>query len=457
MQAHWTRKILIFPPIILGGAVLAYLILSKEPPEHRPPQEQAHHVRVIKAAALPVVPRALGFGSVEPGRVWNAVAQVAGRIEYLHPDFHKGAVMTADTVLVRIAPDDYKLAISQALANIRAAEAKLEELKINERNTRGSIKIEQDALAISQGEFARIEKLAKKGTVAQAVLDKERRNLLTQQKRVQDLQNLLRLLPTQIKAQREQIAVFQTQKETAELNLQRTSIRLPFNARIASRKVEITQFVGVGQQLGAADGMKTAQINAQVPQSRFRALIAAIIGTSPGGRITRDTLQQFEKKYGLHARVRLRFDDRDAMWRGRLSRISDTVDPKTRTIGVIVEVDDAYRKAIAGQRPPLIKGMFVEVEIRANPGKGEIVLPRSALHGGRVYVINDKGRLDVRSVEVGLSQGDIVTIAKGVAAGETVVVSDLSPAINKMLLVATRDVELETWLQGRAAGKEALK
>lgn len=461
MQAHWTRKILIFPPIILGAAVLGYLVISKKPPEHRPPEERARQVRVIAAKAQNVVPRALGYGSVKPARTWNAVAQVAGKVVYVHPDFHKGSIVLAGTELLRIAPEDYKLAIRQAEANIRSSEAKLKELRISEKNTRASIKIEKEALVISEREFARVEKLAGRGTVAQASLDKERRNLLTQRKRLQDFNNALRLLPTQIAAQEEQRAVFLLQLATAKLNLERTSIRLPFDARIADKKVEIAQFVGVGQQLGSADGMQSAEIEAQVPQSRFRALIAAMLGPRAGGKpsggITRDTLKLFAEKFDFHARVRLRFDDRNAEWSGRIARISDTVDPKTRTIGVIVVVDDAYTKAIAGRRPPLIKGMFVEVELRAKPIANQIVVPRIALHGGNIYVVGDKGRLQIRPVKLGLSQGDIVTIAEGISAGEQIVVSDISPAIENMLLVPTQDERLANWLARLAAGKEALK
>ncbi len=457
MQAHWTRKALIFPPLLFGGGVLAYLVVFKTPPVHAPPVEQAHHVRVIEAVATEVVPRVLGYGSVRPSRVWNAVAQVSGKIEHIHPDFKKGAIVPAETELLRISPKDYKLAIMQAKANIRSSEARLKELQISEQNTRSLIDIETNAMTISRRELARVQKLLKRGITAQATVDKEEHNFLVQQKKLHDLNNALRLLPAQISAQKEQIAVYLSQLETAKLNLERTSIRLPFAARIAEKNVEITQFVGVGQQLGSADGMKTAEIEAQVSQSRFRALIAAIVGPNAGRGVTRNTLQQFAEKLGLHARVRLRFDDRDALWTGRIAQISDTVDPKTRTIGVIVAVDDVYEQAIAGQRPPLFKGMFVEVEVRANPVNKGIVVPRSVVHGGNIYVVNGESRLDIRPVETGLIQGDILTITKGVTAGERVVVSDLSPAIKGMLLKPLPDQHLATRLKRTAAGEEALK
>lgn len=457
MQAHWTRKALTWPPIFLGAAVLTYLVVTKKAPVQEPPRERSHHVRVIEAAETDIVPRVIGYGTVSPSRVWHAVAQVAGKIEYIHPDFKKGAIVRAGTELLRISPKDYILAITQAEANIRSAEAKLNELRVSQKNTHSSIEIETHALEISQRELVRIEKLLKRGTVAQSALDREQRNLLTQRKKLQDLKNALRLLPAQIAAQKEQIAVLRTQLETAKLNLERTSLRLPFDARIADRNVEITQFVAIGQQLGSADGMKTSEIDARVPQSRFRSLIAAIVGPDAGHGITRDTLRYFVEKRGLHAIVRLRFDDRSAEWRGRIARISDIMDPKTRTFGIIVAVDDTYKRAVAGQRPPLFKGMFVEVEIRAAPIKGGILVPRSALHGKNLYVVNTESRLDIRPVETGLVQGGIAAISRGLNPGEQVVVSDLSPAIKAMLLKPLPDTKTAARLIQAAKGEEALK
>ena len=80
MATSIKKKLLILPPIILGIIIIIFMVASKKPPEQRPFVEPAHKVRVIKAAAISVVPRVLGYGSVAPQKVWNAVAEVAGRI-----------------------------------------------------------------------------------------------------------------------------------------------------------------------------------------------------------------------------------------------------------------------------------------------------------------------------------------------------------------------------------------
>lgn len=71
---------------------------------------------------------------------------MAGQIEYVHPDFKKGAVLRAGTEIIRISPKDYKIAIQQAEANIRSAETKLKDLKSLKRTLSQSLKLSKNHL-----------------------------------------------------------------------------------------------------------------------------------------------------------------------------------------------------------------------------------------------------------------------------------------------------------------------
>ena len=153
--------------------------------------------------------------------------------------------------------------------------------------------------------------------------------------------------------------------------------------------------------------------------------------------------------------MRLRAGNDVIEWPARFARISDTIDPKTRTIGAIVAVDGAYALATPGRRPPLTKGMFVEIEIRTRPREATIVVPRASLHGGNVYVVDSKNRLEIRPVTIGLLQGDLAVIDKGIEPGTRLVVSDLIPAIGGMLLAPQPDAAVLTRLKADAAGGTA--
>jgi len=446
------KKLLFLPPILIGIAVLIYMASGREGPEKKPLAEYARTVRVITAEPVRLVPRVIGFGSVYPGTVWNATAQVGGEVVHIHPDLKKGAILPAGTEIVRISPANFLLAVSQAQANIRSAEAKLAELEVTETNTTDLLAIEKRGLALRRSELARKQNLLKRGTVARSALELEQRETLAQRKKVQDLENTLRLLPTQRAVQREQIAVYRSQLDSAKLDLARTRITLPFDAKIAAVSAETKQYVPVGGALATADSLDVAEVEAQMPIAQFRAMVRA---GSPGGQSGGFTPQSFGammKSFGFTATVRLRSGNDIVEWPARFARVSDTIDPKTRTIGAIVAVDGAYAKATPGRRPPLTKGMFVEIEIRTRPREAAIVMPRASLHNGSVYVANGNNRLEIRPVTVGLFQGDLAVIDKGIAPGARVIVSDLIPAVAGMLLMPEPDKEVLARLKADAAG-----
>ena len=145
---------------------------------------------------------------------------------------------------------------------------------------------------------------------------------------------------------------------------------------------------------------------------------------------------------GLSAIVILRRNDTTIRWDGKIVRTSDTLDTRTRTIGFIVEVNNPYKNVQPGVRPPLIKGMFVEVEIKGKPTPGKLVIPRSAVQNHHVYLVNGQNRLERRLVATELSGSSYVVVNEGLQADERIVVSDLSPAIDGMLLKPVIDKDM---------------
>jgi multidrug efflux pump subunit AcrA (membrane-fusion protein) len=163
----------------------------------------------------------------------------------------------------------------------------------------------------------------------------------------------------------------------------------------------------------------------------------------------------------MTAEVRLKIDGLPVTWEARIDRISDSIDPQTRSVGVIVAVDEPYRQATPGVRPPLVKNMYVEVELRAPLRREKIVVPRVAVHrtpdGDRVYIADAEDRLAVHPVTLGVLQSDFVVIEMGLAGGERIVVSDLIPAIEGMLLAPREDAALADRLRREASGATTVK
>jgi len=425
-----TRKWLFFVPIVLGILVFIALANRSAPPEQGSPEPLARAVRYIEVPTLTEVPRALGYGRVQPERVWEAVAEVSGRIVEIHPRLRKGAMLAEDELLLRIDPTEYELAVSQVQADILSTRAQLSEMAIKETNSRASLAIEEEALALRQSELARNAELVKKGTVSASQFEQEQRNLLAQRQQVQAQKNTLNLLPAERELLEAQLARHQAQLANARLDLSRTEIRLPFRARIAEVSIERAQYAREGNTLVKADAIDKAEVEAQIPIARMRAMLRSDRGKMDLNRIEPASLGE---QLGLSARVWLRDPSGDIQWPARFSRLSDTLDPDTRTVGVIVTVDEPYADVEPGVRPPLVKGLFVEVDLRGRPRPDRLAIPRHALHDGNVYLIED-GQLVIREATVENRQPDYAIVSAGLEPGDQVVVSDLFPAIEGMRL-----------------------
>lgn len=441
MKNGFKLFLITIPLAAIGAGILAYIVNTSPPPAQKPVDERAIAVRAVTVQTQTVSPNVSGFGLVTPARTFEAVMQVGGTVEYVNPDLQKGAILPAGAVLVRVSPLDFNLAIAQAHANIRATKARLAELAVSEANQTSALAIERQALALKANDLERTEALFAGGTVSQSSLDAKRAAHLVQSQKVLAIESSLALLPTQRAVQMEQVTVYEASLKTAELNLARTELTLPFAARVSAATVETGQFVRVGQTAAMLDGIDAAEVTAQISIGEIRRLLQS---THPDtAKFTADPTLMGEvlRSLDISSDVRLSLGQEVVHWPATMDRMSDTIDQKTGTLGVIVRVDTAYSGAEPGARPPLTKGMFVEVRLSGAPISG-IIIPRSALRDGQVLVADDDNRLTLVAVQPYLIQNGIAVITRGLAPGQRVVVSHPSPAMAGMLLDVVEDTDL---------------
>lgn len=450
----WAKPLLALPPIAAGIVVVVLLVQGKDAPERVERVERSQPARVIRVKTTSVLPRSIAYGTVEPARVWRAVSEVSGKIVEKHPKLEVGEIVEKGTVLLRVDPREFELAVSELQASLVNYDAQLSQLDTREENTKASLAIESRVLEISNKELERKRELFAGGQGSQADVDQEERATLQQRKQVRDLENTLNLVPAERAALVASKNATQAKLETAKLTLAGATIVAPFHCRVHAVSVEQSQFVGIGQELAEGHGMAAAEVPAQVPMGKLRPLMP------DGGQplLTGEVLfiADMEERFGLSAIVRLQMPGLKTEWPARVARFSSTIDAKTRTMSAIVVVDKPYEKVIPGKRPPLIAGMFCEVELRGRAKPGRVLIPRAALHEGEAYVV-ESNRLVRKAVTVDFALGDFVCLAKGLDDGETLVVSDLVPAIDGMLLSSRVDEELQSRLAAVARGEASLR
>ncbi|MCB1757189.1 MAG: HlyD family secretion protein, partial [Gammaproteobacteria bacterium] len=349
----------------------------------------------------------------------------------------KGGSLTAGEIVLRIEPTTFELTLNQSQAGLEASKSSLRQLEVERESTRRSLDIARKNLEVGEAELERVKKIFERKLVAQSAVDAEEQRVLALRQQLQDIQGKLAAFESRMAATSAQIEQSQSQVSQSEDTLGRTEVVLPFDARIGAVLVEEGEFVTAGSELFEALGVEAVEINAELPTSRLRPLIAGAIERQGDVPVSAASMQKMLTTLELEARVRLVGDPTGAaLWSGRLTRISEAVDPTRDTIGLLVRVEDPYSGIIPGRKPPLVKGMFTEVEFVA-PEREVLVIPRKALHQGRVYVIDEQNRLDIRPVELAFRQGEMVVLADeqpALTVGERIIVSDVIPVMPGLLL-----------------------
>lgn len=412
------RKLLILPPVIIGIIIFALLKSGQQTPQESDSSARARKVRTTLIQAHDFIPIARGFGEVQPAQVWKAVAQVSGRVEYTHERLKDGEIIRQGEVLVKVDPVDYQL-------NLAQAEAQLAELEVQQQNSTALLEIEQRNLSLAQKEYERLQKLVKKGSISQSDADSAERSLLNSRTAVQNLKNNLALFPSNRNLLKVKIS-------QAQRDLDNTQIIAPFNLRVTGLNIETNQYVSKGEHMFSGDATDRVEITAQIAMSSLKNLFA-------NGQTRELDLQSFSTDInqitGFKPAISLDLgNEKPAQWDAHFVRFSDSVDSKTRAMGIVVAVDDPLKQVIPGQRPPLSKGMLVEVSIAGHVQPNSIVIPRSALRNGKAYIVDEQNRLQIREVKKRYDQAQFSIIDSGLQAGDRLVLSDIIPVVPGMLL-----------------------
>ncbi len=445
------RIILILIPVAVALAVAGYLVTHRPGPSEKQTLEAIHTLRVIPAPVVDLVPRAYGYGQAEPVQVWEAVAQVKGRVIVTHPDLDPGQLIKKGTLLIHIDPVEYELAVARLEALIDQARANLSELDTEDANLRHLIEIEQRSLALAEKMLARRQQAAVGRAVSREDVDREEKNFLASKKTLQQLKNSLSLIPSRRNALNAALDLHQADLAQAQIDLENTRIHAPFDCRLADVTIEPDQFVGTGQGLFKAHGIEASRIHARFRMESMRNLLGGQTRKQFGPDMDPDTFQKVFST--ISATVFLADADWPVQWEARIERLRESVDPGTREILVTAVVDRPYETAVPGKRPPLMPGLFCRVDLTAPARPGQVVLPRSAVHDQTVFLVDSDNRLEKRPVETGFALQDMVVIAKGLSGGETVVLSDPAFAITGMKIEPVMDEELAARIKHQAQNR----
>jgi len=377
-HSRWFWRILALG--ILAAGILGFVALQvlKPRPAVNPPAKQLPLVRAVpvdfREGALPVT----GHGLVKPRAEIGLAAEISGKVSYVSADRVTGGAFARGDVRIRIDPEPFRAALSQASAERQSAVA---------------------TLKLSEQLLERTEQLIAKGFLSRQTLDER--------------------IAGRDQA-RAALARAEALEQTRRIDLERTIIRAPFSGKVLSKKIDLGETVQPGKELARIFTDDAVEI----PVSLTDRDVALISDPWRGNAYSGGSK--------VRATVTVEHGGTRFAWSGYVDRIEAAVDSATRTFNVVVRVDDPSDRGrplapAAAEPPPLLVGMYAAVEIAGRDQGRYAVVPRRALRdGGTLWLLARGDTVSIRPVRVLREADETVAVsADGLPRDARVIVGDL--------------------------------
>ncbi|HAO96226.1 MAG TPA: efflux RND transporter periplasmic adaptor subunit [Verrucomicrobiales bacterium] len=315
---------IVLPLALLVLGIIGYNKLSVEIPEEAQPRRERKPVetRVLELKREDYQVKIPSQGNVRAHGLVNLTAEVAGKVQAIHPPFEEGAFFAKGDILLEINPIDLQVALISAQAQVASAQLNLEK---------------EEALA------------------EQARLDWKDLGY-------EDEPSALVRREPQLKAARQGLLLAEAQEQSALRNLERTKVTAPFDGRVLRRTV------GVGQSIGPSTSL--AEIFA-TDYSEVRLPLSTL-------NLRDITLPEDASDPPLVVTLRDGLDDQSSTeWSARILRTEGALDANTLELFAIARIEDPF--GLQSEQPPLRVGQPVIASIPGKTLEDVFVIPREAV------------------------------------------------------------------------------
>ncbi len=373
----WILRIALPALVIYGAFALYHYLLATAPEQRRKtPEERKVYVTALKLHPQNKVVRVRATGTVVPVERVALKARVAGEALKLHPKFEPGDIIKKGEVIVMIDQADYLL--TEKLAQSQLVQAEYE------------YKLELGYQQVARHEW---EMMDNNGTASE--LEKE-----------------LTLRKPHLEKAAAGVAAARTNLEQVRLNLERTSVTLPFDALVLSRNLSVGSQITAASELGVFVDASRFRVEVTVPFDQLDWIQMPSAGR-PG------TTVEIYPSGGSEDRAR---------WHGVVTGLAPEIESQGRMAQLLIEV----QKPLEGEIPLLLNS-FVSVAIASRELKDVIVIPSQAVHNGEVvYVINGESRVVFKTIVSIWRDKEWVVAVSGVNDGDMLITSEVPSAVPNM-------------------------
>ena len=368
----------LIPLLILGIGLAGYavLIILKPKPRVIPPTERMVMVQLheLQSTSAPIALQATG--NIEAAQRLELKPEVGGRVYKTADAFEPGGLFEAGDPMLWINPVDFENSLAQARSTLAQAEYNFAQ--------------EQGRQEVARHEWEMID-----GKESISALEKD-----------------LILRKPQLEQAKAQLEATQKAVATAELNIERTCVRVPFNAQILSRSVDLGSQVGSQTTLAELIGTDEYWMTATLPVNEL----------------------QWLEVPGNPAQIRIE-DKSEKFTEGEVFSVLPALEQNGRLARIVLRIPHPQESPI-----PLHINAYAYADMVGKTVEHVYIIPTDALHQGReVWLLNAEERLEIREVHVLWKTREQVFIDEGLSDGERLVLTDIPSPMPNMKLTLTQD------------------
>ena len=405
-------------PVVLVALAVVVIVLAgyrikKQQAAAVPRRQFEVVVGVVKPIVKDLDVKLAYTADVLPLQQVSVFAKVTGYIKRLGADL--GDFVKEGQMLVEVDAPELNAALEGARASVSQAESSLNVAESNLASAQAAVISQQanlvkaQAVAKNDGRNAdRFNSLHEQGFIAAMERDNAKTNAESSQAGLNAAQAQLDVAKVQVETARSQVALAKSNVDgarasmkIAQTNLDNTRITAPFAGYISQRNL----YTGASVNSQAA-GTSNSSIGIMVLQDLRIVKVQVEVQERD---ISRVRIGSVAKVYvdAYPSRV---FD-------AKAVRIVHALDPRTRTLGVEMEINNPD-----GALKP---GMYARVELVIDHHPKAVLIENEAIRNEGdvtvVFVVN-QGVVSRKVINVGVTQGTLVEVTKGLTGAEQVIV-----------------------------------
>ncbi len=406
--------------LLLAAGVALWLFVSREKPQKKEMTDTPPKVLCVPAVSGTSDMTVEAFGTVTPRNSVKLAMEVAGRIDYIHPDFREGARINKGEILLRIDQRTLVLNEKNARVQVDQARADIRLLEQETLNLKADVGLARSNLELTSKELERIRALAKNQFASKTSLDKAEQQYLSAENQLQQITNALALVPSRMALKKSALASARAALETAFLMLEKSEIKADFYGFVMTKQVQAGEYVNPGQVLGVIYEKDALDVDIRIPLEELQWLGSVFKdGGRPQASLTIANLE----------------GGRSPVWPGHVVRIKAAVDEKTRTMPMTVEIGTLdVKDPLLLLRP----GVFVKCRVKGEQKENVFKIPRTLMRSPDTLYLARENHLVIKKVTVIRRFEEDVYITGGLAPGDLIIESPLPGALDAMAITVKK-------------------